>query len=68
MPLAIAVLLSLAACSSGPAICGAAGGTYEAGACARWSSGQQAAEERCQTRGGVYLRGQDICALGAGGP
>ena len=66
--LAVAVLLSLAACSSGQGLCESAGGTYEAGACTRSSAGQQAAEQRCQVGGGVYLRGQDVCAVGAGGP
>lgn len=69
VPLAIAVLLSLAACSAGGlGICTSAGGTYEAGTCTRSSAGQQAAERQCQARGGVYLGGQDICAVGAGGP
>ena len=67
--LAIAALLSLAACSGGGlAICTSAGGTYAAGTCTRSSAGQQAAEQQCQARGGVYLGGQDICAVGAGGP
>lgn len=69
VPLALAVLLSLAACSAGGlGICTSAGGTYAAGTCTRSSAGQQAAEQQCQARGGVYLRGQDICAVGAGGP
>jgi hypothetical protein len=69
VPLALAVLLSLAACSAGGLeICTSAGGTYAAGTCTRSSAGQQEAEQQCQARGGVYLRGQDICAIGAGGP
>ena len=68
-PLALATLLSLTACSAdGLGICTSAGGTYEAGTCTRSSAGQQAAEQQCQARGGVYLGGQDICAVGAGGP
>jgi hypothetical protein len=66
-PLVIAVLLALTACSAGgPAICESAGGTYAAGVCTR--AGDEAAQQQCQARGGVYLRGQDVCAVGAGGP
>jgi hypothetical protein len=66
--LAIAALLGLAACGAGgPAICTSAGGTYQAGTCTRSSAGQEGAERQCQARGGAYLRGQDICAVGAGG-
>jgi hypothetical protein len=69
VPLALAGLLSLTACSvGGLGICTSAGGTYAAGTCTRSSDGQQAAEQQCQARGGVYLGGQDICAVGAGGP
>ena len=67
--LAIAALPALSACSGGgPAICTSAGGTYQAGTCIRSGAGQEAAERECQARGGAYLRGQDICAVGAGGP
>ena len=66
--LAIAALFALAACGAGgPAICTSAGGTYQAGTCTRSSAGQEGAEQQCQARGGVYLRGQDLCAVGAGG-
>jgi hypothetical protein len=65
---AIAILLCLAACSPGQAICTSAGGTYSVGTCTRSSANQQAAEQLCQARGGVYLRGQDSCAIGASGP
>jgi hypothetical protein len=69
VPFAIAALLSLAGCSAGVlAICTSAGGTYAAGTCTRWSAGQQAAEQQCESHGGVYLGGQDICVVGAGGP
>lgn len=67
--LAVVALLSLTACSSGAlAICASTGGTYAAGTCTRSSADQQAAEQLCEARGGVYLRGQDTCAIGAGGP
>ena len=69
LPFGIAALLFLGACSTdGRAICASAGGTYASGTCTRSSAGQQAAEQQCQARGGVYLGGQDICAVGAGGP
>lgn len=69
VPFAGAALLSLAGCSAGGlAICTSAGGTYAAGTCTRSSAEQQAAEQQCQARGGVYLRGQDTCEFGAGGP
>ena len=67
VPLALPVLLALTACSAGgPAICASAGGTYAAGVCSR--AGHEAAAQECQARGGVYLTGQDTCAVGAGGP
>jgi hypothetical protein len=50
------------------AMCERAGGTYAGGTCTRWSPGQQAAQDACEGNGGVYLRGQDSCELGAGGP
>jgi len=70
VPFAIAAMLSLAGCSAGGlAICTSAGGTYEAGTCTRSTSAeQQAAEQQCEGRGGVYLRGQDTCEFGVGGP
>ncbi len=59
----------LAACSAGGlALCTSAGGAYAAGTCTRSSAEQQAAEQQCETHGGVYLRGQDTCVVGAGGP
>jgi hypothetical protein len=65
--------LSLAGCAgsgwlSGTAICEAAGGTYTGGTCSRWGPAQQAAQEMCETSGGVYLAGQEQCAFGMGGP
>jgi len=59
----------VAACSAGGlAICTFADGAYAAGTCTRSSAAQQAAEQQCETRGGVYLRGQDTCVVGAGWP
>jgi len=67
VPLAIAALLSLAGCSAST-ICTSAGGTYAAGTCTRSTSeAQQAFERECQARGGVYLGGQGICLVSAGG-
>src|SRR5512137_2305927 len=69
VPLALAVLLSLAACSAGGlAICTSAGGTYAAGTCTRSSAGPQATEQQCEARGGVYLRGQDTSRSARAGP
>ena len=50
------------------ALCGAAGGTYVAATCIRWSPGQQASHDRCETNGGVYLGGEDTCEFGMGRP
>jgi hypothetical protein len=61
-----AIMLALAACASTGAICEASGGTYAGGACTRSSPGQEAAEKSCETRGGAYLRGQNVCAFGEG--
>jgi ABC-type glycerol-3-phosphate transport system substrate-binding protein len=67
VPLAIVALLGLVACSAGAlAFCASAGGTYAAGTCTRWSAEQEAAEQLCQARAGVYLTGQDTCVVGAG--
>jgi hypothetical protein len=49
-------------------ICKAAGGAYAGGACIRWSPSQQAAQEACETSGGVYQGGLDTCEFGMGGP
>ena len=66
---AIASLLFLSGCSaSGLAICTSAGGTYAAGTCTGSTSAeQQAVEQQCEARGGVYLGGQGICLVSAGG-
>jgi hypothetical protein len=62
-------LLSLGGCAQdAAAICSGAGGTYVGGTCSRWSPRQQAAQDACETSGGVYLRGDERCALGEGGP
>jgi hypothetical protein len=66
---AIAVLLSAAGCgSNAAAICERAGGTYVGGTCSRWGPRQEEAQHMCESRGGVYLRGQESCAFGEGGP
>lgn len=67
--LAIAALPSVAGCgSNGSAICEGAGGTYVGVTCTRWGPRQQEAERMCESRGGVYLRGEESCAFGEGGP
>lgn len=45
VPVVIAILLCVAACSFGQAICTSAGGTYSVGTCTRSSANQQAAEQ-----------------------
>jgi hypothetical protein len=50
------------------ALCEGAGGTWAGGTCTRWSPAQQAALEGCEANGGVYLRGDDTCHFGEGGP
>jgi hypothetical protein len=49
-------------------LCEGAGGTWAGGTCTRWSPAQQAALEGCEANGGVYLRGDDTCHFGEGGP
>jgi hypothetical protein len=49
-------------------ICQAGGGTYTGGTCIRWSPGQQAAQDACESHGGVYLGDQGRCEFGLGGP
>lgn len=67
-------VLSLSACArtgrfSATAICARAGGDYVDGTCARRSSpGELAAQQWCETHGGVYLAAEDYCAFGEGGP
>jgi hypothetical protein len=67
------VLLLLAGCAgsgprSGTTLCEAAGGSYAGGTCTRSDPNRQAAERMCDASGGVYLAGQDQCAIGMGGP
>ena len=68
------IVLSLAGCAgsggrlSGTALCEAAGGTYTGGTCSRWGPAQQAAQEMCETSGGVKLAGQERCEFGIGAP
>jgi hypothetical protein len=64
----IALALSACATGGGAGICEAAGGTYAGGTCSRWSPVLEAAKRMCETRGGVFLAGQDTCAFGMGGP
>lgn len=67
--IAMSSLVALGGCVAGAgSLCEAAGGRYAAGACTRSSPELQAAQEQCQANGGVYLGGQDRCAVGAGGP
>jgi hypothetical protein len=66
---AIALAGGAAGCAlRGTALGEAAGGTYAGGTCIRWSPDQQAAQDACETSGGVYLGGQDTCEFGMGGP
>ena len=63
------VVLLLAGCAQdAAAICSGAGGTYLGGTCSRWGPRQQAAQDACERSGGVYLRGDERCAFGEGGP
>ena len=61
-----AIMLALSACASTGAICEGSGGTYTGGTCIRSSPGQEAAQKWCETHGGVYLTGPNICAFGEG--
>src|SRR5262245_42441756 len=65
---AVALMISGCAGAGGAAMCEAAGGTYASGTCSRWNAELEAAKQRCETRGGVFLAGQDRCAFGMGGP
>jgi len=69
--LATAALVAFGGCAAGGgSLCEAAGGRYTAGTCVRaLTPAQQAEKEQCQANGGVYLDGQDRCAVGgSGGP
>ena len=61
-----AMMLTLSACASTGAICEESGGTYSGGTCTRWSPGQEAAQKWCETHGGSYLAGPNVCAFGEG--
>jgi len=62
-----ALALSLSGCAGAGAICQASGGTYSAGTCILSSPDRLALKEWCQTHGGVYLSGADVCEFGEGG-
>jgi len=66
----IALMLPLSACSTDQLvrICRNAGGKYTNTGCDVSSPAQKSAKDWCETHGGVYLAGQEYCALGAGGP
>ena len=64
--------LTLAACGTGrfsaTAICERAGGDYVGGTCEHhWAPAEMAAQQWCQTHGGVYLVDAG-CEWGSGGP
>ena len=50
----------------GASLCEGAGGAYAGGTCSQSSPSLQAAKDSCETRGGVFLAGQNICAYGLG--
>ena len=62
-----AILLALAGCNA-VATCQAAGGTYVGSTCTRSNPLESQIKAQCESGGGVYLRGQDLCAYGEGGP
>jgi hypothetical protein len=52
---------------SATAICERAGGDYVGGTCEhRWTPAERAAQQWCETHGGVFLS-HDRCELGSGG-
>ncbi len=51
---------------SGRAICEAAGGSYDSGTCSNFGPGPRKAQHMCEAQGGVYLLGEDTCAMGGG--
>ena len=66
---AAAGLLSLASCArDAAAICASAGGTYTGSTCSKSNARLGAAEAACESLGGVYLKGDERCAFGEGGP
>ena len=64
--LALVLAVGAAGCANAAAICAAAGGTYEGDTCTR--PGYQAAEAACSRGGAIYLKGEERCVLGSGGP
>jgi hypothetical protein len=66
---AVVALLSLASCArDAAAICASAGGTYTGSTCSKSNARLRAAEDACESVGGVYLMGDERCAFGEGGP
>jgi hypothetical protein len=67
--LALALIGGVAGCGlDARKLCERAGGTHTGTSCTRSTPGEQAAEDACEAHGGVYLRGQDRCEIGGGGP
>jgi hypothetical protein len=65
------LLLSLSACTGGVKLssrtmCEAAGGAYAGRTCNQSSASPRTAQQMCDAHGGVYLAGEDVCALGEG--
>jgi len=71
--LIVTVVLALSACTgsgrfSATAVCERLGGDYVGGACEHHTTPEErAAQQWCETHGGVYVAG-DGCELGSGGP
>jgi hypothetical protein len=65
---ALVFLLSARSTAELSRICQSAGGKYTAEGCDGSTPAQHAARDWCETHGGVYLAGQDYCAMGHGGP
>jgi len=64
-----AAALSLTGCGiDAAAVCKSAGGSYVGSTCSRSGSKERAVQESCESGGRVYLRGQEVCARGEGGP
>src|SRR5256884_7147850 len=61
-----AIALTLSACASAGTICEGSGGTYSGATCTRSTPGQEAAQRWCETHGGTYLTGPNVCAFGEG--
>ncbi len=68
--MAVALVMSLAGCSSsarlsGANMCKAAGGTYSPAShtCDAPAINKKSAEAMCQAHGGQYLAGDDLCEI-----